>query len=204
MVSDPVRFPVAVGVNVTRRVHDDPAARELAQLLVWVKSPDIWAPLILTLELPGLDSVTDWAALELPTFVAEKTSDVGLKATDAATPVPLKLMTCGAPEASSLIVMDPVRKPAVVGVNVTESVQVPLAGTLVPQVLFCEKSPAAKMDETDSVVFPRFCKETCCGALVDPTVCAAKDSEVGAKETTGPELPPIFITNPSVLPPGAF
>jgi hypothetical protein len=40
------------------------------------------------------------------------------------TPVPLRLIVCGLPEPDDVTVIDPVRVPAAVGVNVTVIVQV--------------------------------------------------------------------------------
>src|SRR5215471_11279542 len=53
------------------------------------------------------------------------------------TPVPLRLEVCGLFEALSLTVRVPVRVPAVVGVKVTEIVQLPPAATWLPQVFVC-------------------------------------------------------------------
>jgi hypothetical protein len=50
-------------------------------------------------------------------------------------PVPLRATLCGEPVALSVMVSVPVRVPVVVGVKVTEIVQLAPAATLVPQVL---------------------------------------------------------------------
>jgi hypothetical protein len=62
MLSEAVRLPLAIGVNVTLMAHEAPAATELPQLLAWVKSP-AFVPeraMLLTVKapLPELVSVT--------------------------------------------------------------------------------------------------------------------------------------------------
>jgi hypothetical protein len=57
-------------------------------------------------------------------------------------------MTCGLPEASSLIVSWPVRTPVVVGVNVTFTLQLACAARPLPQVFVgLLKSPLAAIPE---------------------------------------------------------
>jgi len=64
----PVRVPVAVGVNVTKMLQLDWAARLVPQLLVWAKSP-----LAVVIKLVSASaelvfvSVTPWVALGVPT-----------------------------------------------------------------------------------------------------------------------------------------
>jgi hypothetical protein len=60
-----------------------------------------------------------------------------------APPVPDNVMLCGKPAAlfGNSVVMDALRLPVAVGVKVTEKLQLPPAGTLLPQVLVCVKSP---------------------------------------------------------------
>ena len=53
-------------------------------------------------------------------------------------PEPLKLIDCGPPRELSVMLMAPVRVPAVVGVKVTLIAQVEPGATLVPQVLLSE------------------------------------------------------------------
>lgn len=64
---------------------------------------------------------------------------------DAATPVPLRLMTCGLLLALSVIVIPPVLMPTAVGVKVTLIVQLPLEATDGPHVFVWPKSPVATM-----------------------------------------------------------
>src|ERR1700730_12155837 len=102
---------------------------------------------ILSVGLPLLARVTVWAALDVPTCWFENTTLPGVRATTAPSPVPLRLMKCGDPAASSVIEIDPVRSPDVVGVKLTENVQLPAAGTLVPQLSVSAKSDASEMAE---------------------------------------------------------
>ena len=62
-------------------------------------------------------------------------------------PMPLRLITCGDPVASSLIEIEPVRSPTAVGVKVAEREHVPDAETLVPQLSVSAKSPLVEIDE---------------------------------------------------------
>jgi len=67
-----VRGPVAVGLNVTLIVQLLPAATELPQVFVWVKSPGlvpVTAMLVmLSVPVPVLVSVTDFVEPLFPTF----------------------------------------------------------------------------------------------------------------------------------------
>jgi hypothetical protein len=56
--------------------------------------------------------------------------------------VPLSAAACGLPVALSATLIEAVRAPLAVGLNVTLIAHVPDAATLVPHVLVCEKSPA--------------------------------------------------------------
>ena len=64
-------------------------------------------------------------------------------------PVPERLTECWLPAALSVMVTDPVRVPAAVGLNVTFTVQLDPAATET-QLLVCEKSPEAKYQELHS------------------------------------------------------
>jgi hypothetical protein len=71
MVTDAVRLPLAVGVNITLIVQLPPAASELPHVFVCAKSP-AFAPVIAMLDrlkpaLPVLPRVTVWGALVEPT-----------------------------------------------------------------------------------------------------------------------------------------
>src|SRR5437016_14500472 len=67
IVTAPVRMPVAVGVNVTLMVQLAPAATDVPQVLVCMKSPLATMLVTLSAAFPVLFSVTDCAALVVPT-----------------------------------------------------------------------------------------------------------------------------------------
>src|SRR5271165_7065282 len=160
--------------------------------------------LILKVELPWLESVIDWDALDPPTGTLENAKDAGLRTTTGVmdNPVPVSDMTWGDPAALSPMVMDPVRRPPALGVNVTEIVQFPLAGTMFPQVSVSEKSPTAEIDVMLSPALPKLRRVTCCAELEEPTCCEGYVKAPGVKDTEGAEAGPIFMTKPSPLPPG--
>jgi hypothetical protein len=81
----------------------------------------------------------------VPTASAEKLKEAGERLTTGAVPVPVRLTVCVAGLALSVSVIEPLREPVAVGVNVTLIVQEALAATLEPQVLVWEKSPLAAM-----------------------------------------------------------
>jgi len=97
-------------------------------------------------------------------------------------PVPLSATVCGEPVALSLMVSVPVRVPPAVGVKVTETVQLPPAAKLVPQVLVSVKSPEAVIELIPRAADPEFVRVIVWAALVEPTVCAAKVSDDGASK----------------------
>ena len=72
MVTDAPRLPAAVGVNVTEMLQFPPAATLAPQVLVCAKSPGLVPAtamlVIVKAAVPVLLSVTDWAALVVPTF----------------------------------------------------------------------------------------------------------------------------------------
>ena len=126
--------------------------------------------------------------------------------------MPLRLMTWGDPAALSCIRIDPKRVPAVVGVKVTDKVQLPAADTLVPQLSNSAKSPVAVIDEIASgelpmlrpaqtVLLPMLRSRTVCAGLVEPTASEGYCREFGLGDTDGAEFGPIFITKASVPPP---
>src|SRR5258708_19868731 len=146
MLRVPVRLPDAVGVNVTLMVQFAPAATELPQVLVWAKSPLAETPVRFSEALPVLESVTDCAALVVPTVWPAKASEEAERLTtgaEAAAPVPVRLTDCGLPEALSVMLRVPVRLPDAVGVNVTLMVQFAPAATELPHALVWPKSPLA-------------------------------------------------------------
>jgi hypothetical protein len=140
MLTDAVRAPVAAGVKVTLTVQLPPAGGTLTLVLQAVlvdasaKSP-LFVPVILMLvkfsaALPVFVSVTVWAVLVVPMLWLLNVRLVGTKDAVGVPPAPVKGTVCGLPVALSVMLTDPVRVPAAVGVNVTMMVQVPCGGTL--------------------------------------------------------------------------
>lgn len=66
IVRVPLRVPLAVGVKITLRVQEEPAASELPQLLVSAKSPFTEIEEMERTASPVLESVTDCAELFVP------------------------------------------------------------------------------------------------------------------------------------------
>src|SRR2546421_3681231 len=74
----PVREPVAVGVNVTLTVQEEPAAMLLPQLFVWLKSPEVPTEPTGAAAVPLLVTVTACGALDEPVATEPKPTAVGL------------------------------------------------------------------------------------------------------------------------------
>ena len=127
------------GVKVTEIAQVPAAANDVPQLLVWAKllapAPPTEIPVIVSAEFPGLDSVTVCAAVVTPTALVN-VRDVGDRTACAAVPVPVSAAVCGEPVAVSATEIAAVRPLiALVGVNVTEIVQVAPAASDAPQLL---------------------------------------------------------------------
>jgi hypothetical protein len=88
----------------------------------------------------------------------------------AGTPAPVSATVWGLDDALSVIVTDPVRTLAAVGLNVTVTVQLAPAATEPPHELVWAKSPDAVMLVIASAAPPLLVSVNVCGALV---VCTA-------------------------------
>src|SRR5205807_9410601 len=119
IVTAPVRMPVAVGVNVTLMVQLAPAATDVPQVLVCMKSPLATMLVTLSATFPVLFSVTDCATLVVFRFCLPNVWLLGERLAPGAAPVPVRLTDCGLPAALSVMVIAPVRVPVAVGVKVT-------------------------------------------------------------------------------------
>src|SRR3954447_21452921 len=95
----------------------------------------------LSVALPALVTVTDWAGDVIDCTMLPKFSDVGLSCTIGPLPEPEKDAVCVA--ALLVTLNDPLRVPAKVGVKPTLMVHVPTAANVAGQLLVCEKSPVA-------------------------------------------------------------
>ena len=90
------------------------------------------------------------------------------------------------------------------GVKVTDSVQLPAAGTLVPQLSVSAKSPLIVSDEIANVALPMLRRRAVCGWLVEPTAWAVYRIETGLMDTDGAEVGSIFITKALAVPASVF
>src|SRR5437899_2408587 len=166
IVTAPVRMPVAVGVNVTLMVQLAPAATDVPQVLVCMKSPLATMLVTLSATFPVLFSVTDCAALVERKCRFLNARQFGETLTPVASPVPVRLTDCGLPAALSVMLIAPVRLPSFPTRRSSDLVQLAPAATDVPQVLVCMKSPLATMLVTLSAAVPVLVSVTVCTALV--------------------------------------
>jgi hypothetical protein len=91
MVTEPYRFPGAVGAKVTVIVHAIPTATLAPQVLVWAKSPLTATLVMFKVPLPVFVRVTVWGALVLPTAWPVKVRLWGTSVTTgASSPLPVK------------------------------------------------------------------------------------------------------------------
>jgi len=137
IVTAPVRVPIAVGVKVTVIVQFAPGATEAPQVVVFAKSPVAVILVMSSVPLPVFVSVTDCAALVVPTRTLPNLRLVVERPTTGARPVPVRLTDCGLPDALSVIVIAPVRVPEAFGVNVTLMVQLVPGFIVALQLLAC-------------------------------------------------------------------
>ena len=112
---------------------------------------------------PLFERVSTCARLVLPTAKAAKVRLVGLIEAETAGPMPfpLRLMDWGESVASSVRTIEPVRTPPAVGLNETEMVQLPDAGTI-PQSSVSLKSPTARSEAIVRDAPPILCRVTFC------------------------------------------
>src|SRR5262249_54691583 len=124
-----VRPPPSSGVNVTWKVQLAPGARPVGQLLLpltTAKSPE-FVPEIRMLVICIVPVAATFlrvivvGALVVPALCVPKFTLGGVRL--AAVPVPVRLTVCGLPGALSLNDSVPVRRPLVVGLNWTSTVQ---------------------------------------------------------------------------------
>ena len=103
----------------------------------------------------------------------------------AVVPVPLNETECGLPGAVSVIVTEPERLPVAVGVNLTLTVQLAPALSVV-QLLVCEKSPLAVMPLMVSAAFPLLEILKLLATLVVLSCCAVKITLEAESASNGP------------------
>jgi len=197
IVTAAVRVPGPVGANVTLIVHKAPAATELPQVLVAAKSPELppvtWMLEMVRLAFPVLVRVTAWAALVDPTDWLENDKADVEKLTTGPLPLPVRLTVWGLPEALSVMVRAAERLPGAVGMKATLILQLPPAGTELPQVFVWKKSlglaPVSPRPVILRAAFPVLTRVTAWTGLVVPRVWPPKIKLVAVRFTRGP--PPI-------------
>ena len=145
-VSDAVRAPVAVGLNVMMIVQLAPAARLALHVVVRAKLealvPTTPILLIVSDAVPVFDSVTVCAALVVFSAWLAKVKEVGDIPAIGEIPVPLRdTVRDGFTRSEVPMVSDAERAAVTVGVNVTLIVQLAPAPRLAPHVFVCAKSP---------------------------------------------------------------
>lgn len=109
--------------------------------------------------------MTVWVALVVSTSWSVNESAVGETAI-AGTPVPLKVICCGLPAALSEMEMLPISLPSMVGVYVTEIVQLSPAPSDELQLFVCAKSPVVEKLMFSNVPVPVLVSVTVWAALV--------------------------------------
>ena len=109
-------------------------------------------------------------------------------------PVPLNAADSGEPGALSVTVTVPVRFPPVVGMNVTEIVQLAPAATLLPQVFVSEKFAEAVIEAIESGAAPELVNVIVCAAPIEPSVSAAKVRLLGESVTAGAATVPVPLS----------
>ena len=141
-----VSDPVAVGVKATVIVQDAPTSRFAPQVLVWLNElafvPVMVTPFRLIGAVPEFLSVIAWPAEVAPTSVPVKVRVAGVRVAAGAVPVPVSAIVCGDPVALSAMLILAVSDPVAAGEKLTVIAQLPLAATVVPQLLVCENALA--------------------------------------------------------------
>src|SRR5438270_12419178 len=134
-----------------------------------------------------LFTFTAFGVLQEPTFCDPNVKLLGVtvKCEELEAPVPVSDTFCGLLEAESVSVSVPVRVPPAVGVKVTLTVQLAPAARLLPQLLFCEKSPLAPIELNVTAPAVSLVAVTVCAALLVPTFCDANVRLVGVVESAG-------------------
>ena len=178
IVTESVRFPAEVGVNVTETWQLAPADTDAPHVLVCAKFVEAAMLVKLRAAFPALVRVTACAELVVPTTCELKVRRLGARVTVGPDPVPTKAADCGLPVALSLIESVATREPAACGVKVTFAVQLAPAANDEPQVFVSEKSellvPVMLMLVMVRAAFPVFTSWMAAAALLLPIACVEK------------------------------
>jgi hypothetical protein len=188
-------------MNVTQTSQLNPWDNEaFPQKLFIEKSPVIVTLLTEREDEPTYLMFTSVVVPVAPTATEPKLKLVGVSATveepEEPAPVPLRAMDCGLPEALSVMVTEPVRVPAAVGVKVTLMLQLPvLAAKELPQLLLCAKlvlfAPVTPMFVMLNAALPVFMSVTDCDPLVVFNAWLAKITLELERLTAGAGVPPL-------------
>jgi len=179
-----VREPAAVGVKVTLTTQLPPADNELPHLLVWEKS-ELFAPVMLvsvmfSVAFPLFASVIADGLLLVPTCSGEKFCRAGYVVRKAPfTPLPFTGIAKGLIGVLSVSVIVPDCEPTIVGEYVTVTAQLAPGLKLVPQSLVSAKFPEAAKLDISTLTLLGLLTVMIFGALVVPTPCEPKLSELG-------------------------
>jgi hypothetical protein len=119
---------------------------------------------------------------------------LGEKDTLGVVPVPLRVMVCGLPVASSVTVTAPLALPASVGAKLTLITHEPPAAMVEPQLLVSENPAPAATAEMVSWAVPLFVRVTGCVWLLVPTAWLPKLKLLWEKETPGAVPVPPRVT----------
>lgn len=197
------RFPEPAGLNTTPTVQLAPMASvapQVLELAAMLKSPEL-APAMemgfvvanVTNALPVLVIVTVVGLLDVPWVAVNAGTGLGVIVTGApaAVPVPESTADCGLPAALSVTTNAPSRTPVAVGLKVSETMQLPLAASVAPQLFEAiAKSPALAPPSAMPLMFKRappvLPMVTVIAALVAPCAVLGKPIvPLGVKVTTG-------------------
>jgi hypothetical protein len=191
-----VAVPADVGAKTMEMVHFAPAASELPQVVVSLKTPasapDRVMPVIAKAALPVFMRVAVCAALLLPVATEPKVSVAGVSvaagAVTTAVPEPLMLEVC-VPTLSTTL-SDAEALPAAVGLKETLMVQEAPAASELPQLFMpIEKAaafvPVIAMDVIGRAALPALARVKVCDELALPTFTLPKLTVVGVSAACG-------------------
>lgn len=196
--SDPLRLPVAEGVNVTLMVQLAPAAKVLPQALVCVKSPLAVMADIVSGPSPLFVRVTIWALLLEPTSWLENVRLAGDQDAVGVVPFPESVAEGAALVKSPDTVRTPLRVPCAVGAKVTVMMQFDPGATEVPQLFVWEKSPVTWILLRLIGTVPVLESVTVCETLVDPTTWLPNVRAVGESVPVSASAVPERLTEDGV------
>ena len=194
--SEAVSAPVAAGLNSTDTAHVALTASEVPQVFAEMTNELALVPVSVSevsvsAPVPEFFTVTTCAAVVAPSTVDANVSVVGDNVTAGTpVPVPVRVTTCGDPVALSATESEAVSAPAAAGLNSTETAQVALAASEVPQVLAeitneLALVPVSVSEVSVSAAVPEFFTVTTCAAVVAPMLVEANVRLVGDSVTAG-------------------